>query len=178
MRPRRSGRRLTIARAPRPAAENSLGLAGFILSVVGIISCGLLCPIGAILSLFGCRREPNGLAIAGLVIGIVGSLGLIIVFIFFGMALMAFFGMALGLGVYAEVEQDSVAIQSAIKEYVRQNGTVPSTLQQLPGLTADHVTDPWGNAYIYRPDASGGAYTVESCGPDGNAGTNDDFDIR
>jgi hypothetical protein len=148
-----------------------------ILSIVGIISCGLLCPIGAILSFFGCFKEPKGLAIAGLVIGIVGSLGLIIVLFFFGVALMAFFGLALGLGVYAEVGTDAMAIQAAVSQYVTQNGTMPTSLQQVPGLTQDQLTDPWGNAYTFVPGAGGKGCTVISNGPDGAAGTNDDVEI-
>ena len=59
--------------APQPA--NTLGLAGFITSVVGILFGGLLCPVGLILSLVALGRPPRGFAVAGAVIGLLGSCG-------------------------------------------------------------------------------------------------------
>jgi len=53
---------------------NGLGVAGFVLSLVGLISCGLISPLAWILSAFGCLKQPRGLAIAGLIIATVGSL--------------------------------------------------------------------------------------------------------
>ena len=58
-----------------------MGVAGFVVSLVGFTSLGLLSPIGLILSIIGMRREPKGLAIAGLVVGIVGTIG---TFFFYG----------------------------------------------------------------------------------------------
>jgi hypothetical protein len=176
LRPRRCGRRTTIAHAPRAATENSLGLAGFILSVVGIISCGLLCPIGAILSMFGCRKEPNGLAIAGLVIGILGSLWLVVIFLFVGVAtVMAFVGLTLGVGTYGDAASEMAAIDSAASAYFKQQGVAPASIQQLPGLGTDQLTDPWGNPYIFTPDATGTGATITCGGPDGALGGGDDI---
>ncbi|MCR5363494.1 MAG: hypothetical protein K6E44_02870 [Bacteroidales bacterium] len=69
----------------QPKPVNGLGIAGFVLSLVGI--CFFWVPffnaisslIGLILSGFGMKKKPNGLAIAGLVIGIIAFIiGLII----------------------------------------------------------------------------------------------------
>jgi len=54
--------------------SNSLGLAALIVSLVATFSSGLLGPIGLILSAFGMRRRPRGLAVAGVLIGLAGSL--------------------------------------------------------------------------------------------------------
>jgi hypothetical protein len=59
---------------PAPAS-NDLGLAGFIVSLLGLVlSGGLLCPVGLVLSAMALRREPRGFAVAGFVIGLVGTL--------------------------------------------------------------------------------------------------------
>lgn len=57
---------------------NVLGVAGFVLSVLGFLSCGLLSPIGLVLSFCGMFDKPKGLATAGLIIGFLGSSWLII----------------------------------------------------------------------------------------------------
>ncbi len=48
---------------------NGFGLAGFIISLVSVLTVFLLAPLGLILSLIGLRKAPRGLAIAGAVIG-------------------------------------------------------------------------------------------------------------
>jgi Na+-driven multidrug efflux pump len=58
----------------QPAPSNGLGIAGFVVSLVGLIPCGLLCPLGALLSLIAVFRQPRGFAIAGLIIGTLGSI--------------------------------------------------------------------------------------------------------
>src|SRR4051794_20572043 len=71
---------------PTPAPTNGLGIAGFVVSLVGLIlTGGILCPIGLLLSLFALFRRPRGFAIAGFIIGIIGSLALIAVLAFFGL---------------------------------------------------------------------------------------------
>ena len=60
-----------------PTQTNGLGSAGFVLSLVGLLFCwipffdAIVSLLGLILSAFGMKHKPNGLAIAGLVIGIV-----------------------------------------------------------------------------------------------------------
>jgi hypothetical protein len=52
---------------------NVPGVVGFILSLFGILTCGCILPLGLILSVIGLWNEPRGLAIAGTMIGIIGS---------------------------------------------------------------------------------------------------------
>jgi len=49
---------------------NSLGLAGFIVSLVSFLTCGILAPIALILSIIAMFKRPKGFAIAGLVISL------------------------------------------------------------------------------------------------------------
>jgi hypothetical protein len=61
---------------PDPASKsltaNPMGLVGFILSVIGLISCGTASILGLVFSLIGLRRQPKQLAIAGTIISIAG----------------------------------------------------------------------------------------------------------
>ncbi len=60
-----------------PQPTNGMGVAGFVTSIAGIATCGLLAIFGVILSGIGLRKEPKGFAIAGLVIGLIGLLELV-----------------------------------------------------------------------------------------------------
>ena len=61
---------------------NSMGLAGFILSLLGFFTCGLLSPIGLILSIIGMFKPPRGFAVVGMILGIIGSKWLLIALAF------------------------------------------------------------------------------------------------
>jgi molecular chaperone DnaK len=60
---------------PAPPPTNGLGIAGFVCSLVGLCAGGLLSPVGLILSLVALGREPRGFAIAGVILGALGSCG-------------------------------------------------------------------------------------------------------
>ena len=81
--------------------SNGLGTAGFILSLVGLVTGGILSPIGLIISLIALGKHPKGLAIAGVIIGLIGSCGIIATVMFAGAAILA----ALGIGIAAAVAQ-------------------------------------------------------------------------
>ena len=51
---------------------NTIGLFGFIVALTGLLCC-VTFPIGLILSLIGLRKPPRGFAIAGTVIGSLGT---------------------------------------------------------------------------------------------------------
>lgn len=76
-----------------------MGIAGFVLSLLGLVSCGLLSPIGLILSWIGMYREPKGLAIAGFVMGLIGSFWLFVALAFGLFAVvLGLLGIAAGAG--------------------------------------------------------------------------------
>ena len=139
-----------------------MGTAGFVLSLVGIVlTCGLLCPIGLILSLIALRRQPKGLAIAGTVIGAIGS-----VFVVIG-------GLAIGTGALADVlTAAKIGMAARSIENAREaNGALPSN-DEGTALIAEHK-DAWKNALRYEID--GAEYTITSAGKDGVFDTDDDI---
>lgn len=144
------------------AQTNGLGVAGFIVSLVGMVLCfGLICPIGAILSGIALIWKPRGFAIAGLILGVLGSV---------------LWGILLGFWVYKMpgyfTTNDLWMAHDEIDYYYSDNNdTLPddATGQQL----LSYCYDDWGTAYSYRlVDADN--YEIISAGPDTQFGTTDD----
>lgn len=163
---------------PAPTRSNGLGVAGFILSLVGLISCGILSPIGLVLSLVALFKQPRGLAIAGVIIGVIGSVcGLLSLILgFFSMVLGA---VGIGAGVaaaapYIETEVRMAHVAEVVASHKSADGTVPSDLSTLTELGAEDRADHWG--HTFRVVVTGpGKFEVVSDGPDGIAGTGDDL---
>ncbi len=156
--------------------SNALGLAGFITSIVGILSCGILSPIGLILSFIGLFKRPRGFAIAGTIIGFIGSIGILIALLVVGVVVIALVGAAIAAGPGGfEMLGDSLAIHEQIEQYQRQNASLPADISQITGVSADELKDHWGNAYIYKPDLVNNSYDLISIGADGKEGTDDDI---
>ncbi len=158
----------------RPTAGgNGIGLAGFIVSLVGLVSCGLLSPVGIILSIFGLFKEPKGFAIAGLIIGLFGSLVIGGVVALFGLAMIfVLFQFGFNVGVLMDV----IEIQESITEHYEATGSLPASLDEL-SLGRDALIDPWGNAYVYTPNELETGYSIVSAGEDGQLDTDDDLDV-
>ncbi len=147
-------------------SSNGLGLAGFITSLIGWLTCGLLCPIGFLLSLFGLFKPPRGFAIAGLIIGGLGSLFLAA----FG---LAFILTLVGIGTVATVAIQEVPYINAsmvIQNEYNQTGELPSDTAGnalLVGVTIN------GQPMQYRRiDAD--TYEVGTIGSDDVPDTGDD----
>ena len=165
----------------RKAESNGLGLAGFVIALVGLCSGGVLSPIGLILSLVALKDRPRGFAIAGVVIGALGSCGILVSLVFLPFLLAGMLvalgatGLALAIGGNQFIAQaEMTALHDRIGEYQQSHGAPPLLLTDLePAPDADTLTDPWGNAYVYvaSPD---GTYTLRSMGEDGQNGTEDD----
>ncbi len=58
------------------APRNTLGLVGFLFSLLGVLTCGVLGPVAMLLSLLALFRRPRGFATAGAVIGLLSTLWL------------------------------------------------------------------------------------------------------
>jgi hypothetical protein len=154
-----------------PQPTNGLGLAGFITSLVGLVTCGVLSPIGLLLSLIGLMKPPRGFAVAGAIIGAVGSIWMAIA----GFAIVM---AALGIGAAAKQVADYVAAhQSARQAYLQieqqrtQTGSVPTSA--AANAIAAKFTDPWGMAL--RAEVSGEEIIVRSAGRDKKFDTSDDI---
>lgn len=67
--------------------------------------------------------------------------------------------------------------QSLQHYYLENNATYPASLDSLvPEYMEEIPMDPWGNAYVYRfPGTHTKDYDIESYGPDGAPGGDDDL---
>jgi len=165
----------------RPVQQtNGLGIAGFVCSLVGLFTGGLLCPIGLILSLVALGRQPKGFAVAGLILGLLGTCGGIIVFLLFGTLILGALGIAAAAVILSESERfeitfDMDGMATAIRVYEDEHGALPASLDDLE-LPEAMRTDPWARRYAYRltPGTAAG-FDVISAGPDGQFDTEDDL---
>lgn len=156
--------------------SNSLGFAGFLCSLIGLLcTVGILCPIGFILSLIGLRKQPRGFAIAGAIIGFIGSIGLILA----GIAgLLAFAAIAAVVHhgfPFVHTVVDGASLYHQVELYKQSKGTLPTTITDLQ-VDSSATLDGWGRAFRYQlnPD---GSFTLISDGADGKQGTADDMSI-
>lgn len=144
---------------PRPPG-NGMGVAGFVVSLVGfVLTCGLLCPIGLIFSLIGLGRQPKGFAIAGTIIGALGSLMLVAVAVFgwpYGVT-----GLRLAWN------------KNAIETYAQEHGEMPDDEEGVRILP--DPLDGWDRPFRYVRIP--GSYELKSAGPDGLFDTQDDLEL-
>jgi hypothetical protein len=164
--PNPSTPRVTVTNPP----PNNLGLAGFIISILGLISCGVLAPIGLIVSLIGLTKRPRGFAIAGTIIGIIGSVFLALVGVGIVLGL-------LGLGAAAKhLQEVATTHEQAMKLYVdldqqRQRGGAALDATAANAVAARY-NDGWGTPL--RAVVAGDAIDILSAGRDKQFDTDDD----
>ena len=145
---------------------NPGAVVGLILSILGPLA-----PVGVIVCLFALRREPRGLAIAGLVIGILTTLIVVVCGGFIGVGVWAVFGTRED---YEEIAMDFAAISAAIENHQNTTGQLPNDLSNL-GLSSDTLTDPYGDEYLYVKVS--GTWRLGFNGMDGTPGSQDDIEI-
>jgi len=148
---------------PRPSGTNGLGIAGFVVSLAGILTCGVAFPIGFILSLVALRRHPRGLAIAGTVIGGLGTL-----------AAIALVVLVVSTPEILDGFKTAITIAQAhavIEEHRDENDALPG--EEDGNALIEHLEDGWGNPLRY--EVTGDGYIIRSAGPDGEFGTRDDI---
>lgn len=169
--------------------RNSLGMAGFVVSLVGLVcSLGVLSPVGLIISLFALGRKPRGFAIAGVVIGALGTCGLVIGIVL--LPLIAVMLVAAGLttgglalaslggpGLEAQVEMAILGLN--VEEHQKRANRYPTTLAE--GTTkidpaSELRIDAWKRPYVYACAPDGSAFRLYSLGPDGQPDTADDLE--
>lgn len=149
-------------------ACNGLGIAGFVVSLTGVLfTCGLLAPLGLFLSSLAMFKRPRGLATAGLVIGLVGTLWLA------AGGLVVTAGMAEAGEAQRLVRTTSALEQAAaLVESNRQPDGALLDDRQGQMLIVD-LQDGYGNALHYQRLPSG-QFEVRSAGHDGLYHTADD----
>lgn len=149
--------------------SNGLGLAGFIVSLVGlVITGGLLCPVGALISGIALFKPPRGFAIAGVVLGVIGTgVGVMLV-----MMMVWIYNSAGGAWSSIQSSGTTMMAEFEIDAHYSQHGQLPDDATGTQ-LVAQHI-DPWGQPLTYRK-VSATDYEFISSGPDGQANTSDDI---
>lgn len=161
---------------------NGLGLAGFIVSLVGLMMCGgLLSPVGMIMSLIALGKRPKGFAIAGVVLGVIGSLVFFLIFFVIGLsAILALIGLGMFAAVVAvasQIGQNAINIHTDIEGYYDANGQAPASLAVLGTFTPAELEDNWGTPIRYEVSPDGQEIWLRSDGEDGVQGTGDDIEF-
>jgi hypothetical protein len=150
---------------PQEPRSNGLGVAGFVVSLVGLFTCGCLSVVGLGLSSFALARKPRGFAIAGFIIGLFGLLELLAV----GVFVLVYGGLIIGPAV-----EDGHKVSIEIKTYQQNhNGAMPTSWADLPAMSGG-IKDRWGHPYHYKLLSDGKRVELTSDGPDGRPGTDDD----
>jgi len=168
--------------SPELAAEsappsNAFATAGFVCSLLGLFLGGLLCPVGLVLAIVALSKPGGrGLAIAGIVLGAIGMVGWLLLFLLLGAVLLTAFGFAaltLAEPDTLELTADMVTIAVSAKAFENEHHALPGSLDDLE-LRTSAYSDPWGNAYDYFPISSPPGFDIVSAGRDGTRGTQDD----
>ena len=135
---------------------NGLGIAGFVVSLVGLVGICiapgfLLSLVGTILSAVAMAEQPRGFAIAGLVLGLIGVLWLIVVVLIVGGVLAA--GLAGGMSVARTAAREikaSTEVLTAVEDYRYKNAKPPADIDALvqAGLLKAAPTDGAGHCAV------------------------------
>ncbi|QQE12714.1 DUF4190 domain-containing protein [Planctomycetota bacterium] len=151
--------------------SNGLGTAGFIVSLAGFFTAGILCPIGLIMSLIALRGNPKGFAVAGTVVGAVGSLIGALVMLVFGAMILAFLGLSAVAVTAFDAAIDVNNASSAIVTYYDEQGRLPTEAEAAAILIAENV-----DVMEYQFKATGDAsFEIRTNGFDDEFGTDDDI---
>jgi hypothetical protein len=157
-----------------PARSNGLGIAGFVVSLVGLISCGALSPVGLLLSFIAVFKRPRGFALAGLILGVIGCIWAIIALVF-GLFALVLGGLGIAkVAPMVQTEIRMVQVAEVVAAHKGADGSVPTDLSTLTELSSEDRKDAWGHLLRVVPKAAG-EFDIVSDGPDGIAGTSDDL---
>lgn len=163
-----------------PPKENMLGLIGFITSVVGFVfTCGILSPIGLLLSLGGLLSRPRGYALAGVVTGLLGSVWIVLLAgAFWGMMTVAMVAKPAIEQAIVEVGAMSTTVNN-MSEAKKQIEAFREENKRLPdGVEGNKIVatfkDSQGNPLRYEAKEDG--YLIRSSGKDQKFETPDDLD--
>ena len=153
-----------------PNETNGLGLAGFIVSLIGILTCGVPSIIGLGLSLFALRKNPKGFAVAGVVLGVVGLLELVLVVVSLYNTVQAVKSVQ---GILSQSLSQSVAQECAngVAEEWKLSDQLPS--QEAGQKLIAGKTDIYGKELRY--DTDGSSFSIRATGEDQLFDTEDDI---
>jgi len=172
---------------------NGLGVAGLVVSILGVLTLGLLSVFGLALSLIALRREPRTAATIGAILGAVGLLAFTATLAFVLGSALPNLAKAREVAMRVQATSEMVAVQQAIHNDVAkqepsadgidgavvQRFTTPGT-DELAATAANRLgvssVDPWANPFrITLSSTDPASLIVRSDGPDGVPETTDDI---
>jgi len=167
-----------------PPPTNGLAIAGAVLSIVGLLTGGILSPLGLVLSLVALGKPyGKGWAWTGVILGFLGLCGWGIALLVAGAAIMT----ALGLGVAAfafansekvELTTDMAMIAVQVEQYRESNNRILPANLELLTISESTRLDPWGTPYRYvLDDTVKMGFDIISDGEDKTQGTADDVHL-
>ena len=141
---------------------NAVGKAGFILSILGILTCGILSPFSLVLSLIGLGKEPKATAKGGVLLSLLGCLTLIPA---------AYFGYQVFDGAREEAQVLRAALNaSALLQ--DETGDASQLSAEMKAKILQDNLDPWSKPFSYVQ--LDGEFELLSAGADGEFSTSDD----
>jgi len=153
--------------AGEPTPENSgSDLMGIIALAVTILSCGLLSPIGFILSAIGLIKPPRGFSITAMLISLVATALWALTIFFLIQVGTEFFKPFITMNLLSEAA-------NTIENHRDADGQLPDDIEGNK-LIID-VLDGWENAVRY--EQAGDSFLIRSAGPDEKMDTLDDIEV-
>lgn len=143
---------------PQDRGPNVLGIVGFVLAFC-------VSPLGLLVSLIALASRPRGFAIAGVIVGLIGS----VVWGFVGIGAFA----AARTGMFQTIVEFQAA-SVALDTYSKNNNGAAAPSLTAAGLSGDALIDHWGTPYAYEVGPDGKSWTFTVVGPDKVRGTADD----
>jgi hypothetical protein len=150
---------------------NGWGVAGFVTAILGIFTCGFLHPLSLLISLVGLMWKPRGLAIAGVIISVLGS----------GFLMISGYALVLGfLGMKEFVTEEGKRFNTnttlseaaqVIERHQASTGELPDPIEGNKLLM--EMQDAWGQSLRY--ETSDRKFVIRSAGPDRQMNTADDL---
>lgn len=156
-----------------PPPRNYLGTTGLVFSILGLVTCGALSPIGLLLSVIGLTGKRRGGAIAGVLLSLLG---------------LAIPGAFLFSAIREErdrhrehvVQQARATLESArvkIDEKRAEEKVLPDGVAGNKLLLEQGFRDPWNSDLRYELHDDEKSYSLRSPGPDARFDTPDDVSI-
>ncbi len=153
--------------------ENYLGLTGFIVSVIALVfTLGFLSPLGLLISLAGLFSRPRGYALAGVILGFLGSLLIVLFAVVFLMVAAVGSSAIVQIGEMATNVNKMVEAKAKIEDFRGKNERLPDGVEG--NKIVAEFKDSKGNSLRY--DLTEGGYNLRSAGADGKFETPDDLD--